>query len=453
MVKKIKKKIKKKNKKPLVQDLKTKTESLLIKKFPDVQKREENFDKIKKIKIRVIGIGGGGGTIVSELASQISKVDFVAANTDIQALKAIDKKVDCFQFGQNLTHGLGAGMRVDLGREAAQNEKDKIKKLCQGYDICIIIACLGGGTGSGAVPVFAKISKSLNNLTYGIFTLPFQFEGEKKMEIAKQSFKEAKNYLNAITLIPNEKVFQIINKNTPLKQALSVINKNLTKSLEGLIETIYKPGLINIDFADLKTIFHTKGKLTYLNTIEISKKESSIKELITQLLNSSFYPYTIQGTKGILFNITGEKNLSLSEVNQISRSISEAVSPEAKIVFGISFDKRLEPIVKTTLLAVGCEGINREEKFVKQKKFNPPQKKLKLNKTLKKETLINKSLVEKTEKPFVQTVIQKRNEEDRTRKNGLQIKKEVQELEKEVEKEILNKEKFWETPAFLRRKS
>lgn len=387
---------------------------------------QENLDKIKKIKIRVIGIGGGGGTIVSEIASQISKVSFVVANTDLQALKTINKKVECFHFGENLTRGFGTGARVDLGREAAQREREKIKKLCQGYDLCIIVACLGGGTGTGAAPVFAKISKSLGNITYGIFTLPFKFEGEKKIEMAKDSLKNIKNYLDAITVIPNEKIFQVVDRTIPIKQAFSVINKGLSQSLEGLINTVCEPGLINIDFADLKTIFYSKGKLTYLNQVEVLRKKedkegAEIKSLIDQVLASPFYPYTIKGARGVLFNISGEGTLSLAEVNQISKKISELVSPEAKIVFGINEKKRENGFVGISLLAVGCEPV---------KKPQPIQK-------LKKKKNINK-ISQKTNL----------NDSERPRKNGLQIKSEVQELEKEM----LEQEKFWEAPAFLRRK-
>lgn len=413
----------------------------------NIEKEQEDADKIRKIKIKVIGLGGGGGAIVSDIALQISKASFAVANTDIQALKIVSKNVERFQLGQNLTQGLGTGMRVDLGRMAAQNEKEKIKKLCQGYDLCIIIACLGGGTGSGAAPVFAKISKELGNITYGIFTLPFKFEGEKKMEIAKESLKKAKGYLDAITFIPNERIFQTIDKSTPLKQALSIINKRLSKTLEGLIETIYEPGLINIDFADFRTIFQgSKEKLTYLDSVEIlGKDKDSVKGLISQALISPLYPYSIKGAKAVLFNIIGEKNLSLSEVEQISKNISELVSPEAKIIFGVSYKKKYpDNAIKTTLLAVGCGGGGAKEVIKKEKKTinksKPNQKRIKKIKPIK--PLLP---------PKADTSKANQNQENQEiiRKNGLQIKREVQELEKE----ILESEKFWEAPAFLRRKS
>jgi cell division protein FtsZ len=390
------------------------------------------------------------------------KASFVVANTDAQALKSCSRKVAKFQFGKEITHGLGTGMSADLGEEAAQQEKDKIKKLLEGQDLCILVACLGGGAGSGAVPVFAKISKNLGNLTYGIFTLPFKFEGDKKMEIAKESLGKVKNYLNALSIIPNERAFQIIDKSTPLKQALSIVNRILADSLGGLIETIYEPGLINIDFADFRTIMEGRGRLAYLNSVELQRREGSTKDLVTRVLNSPLYPYTIRGAKGVLFNIAGEKDLSLSEVNQISRTIADLVKSEAKIIFGISQTPKNSQIIKTTVLATGC-GVKifpskprksrkkkaaivpklqkKESKAKKQKKSKP--KNIKARKTKKVEKPKEKVLVPepKPQEPPV-------GGQEQVRKNGLQIKKEAEELEKE----LIEKEKSWETPAFLKKK-
>jgi len=162
------------------------------KTLPELKTEEVGAEKAKRTKIRVIGIGGGGGNIVSELAQNLEKATFFAANTDLKALKEVSRKVKRFSFGESLTHGLGTGMNPELGELAAQNEKEKIKKILEGQDLLIIIACLGGGIGSGAAPIFAKISRSLENLTYGIFTLPFKFEGEKKMEIAREALKKDK---------------------------------------------------------------------------------------------------------------------------------------------------------------------------------------------------------------------------------------------------------------------
>jgi cell division protein FtsZ len=439
-------------------------------------------EKIKKTKIRVIGLGGGGGNIVSEIVSKISKASFVIANTDSKSLKSCGRKAMKFQFGQNLTRGLGTGMNPVLGQTAAQAEKERIKKILEGQDLCILVVALGGGTGSGAVSTFARISKNLGNLTYGIFTLPFKFEGEKKMEIALNSLKEVKNHLNAMTIIPNERIFQIIDKDTPLKEALSAINKFLAESLGGLIETIYEPGLINIDFADFRTIMEGRGRLAYLNTVKEERKEDNkVRSAASKVLNSPLYPYTIKGAKGVLLNIAGEKNLSLSDVNQISETISDLASSEAKIIFGISQNKKYSNVIKTVLLATGCERLGFKISSPAAKPAKPRKKvrKVKKEKTADKDKKIEKPKVKakkKIKKPVTKKVkirtMEKAPERtclpagrekpqeaenikeetplvgDKVRKNALQIKKEAEELEKEM----VEKEKFWETPAFLRKK-
>lgn len=429
---------------------------------------------IKKTKIKVIGIGGGGGNIVSELAQRVKKVSFLAANTDLQALKEISRKVQSFAFGQSFTFGLGTGMNPEIAEKAAQNEKERIKKILQDQDLVIFIACLGGGTGSGATPVFAKISQNLGNLNYGIFTLPFKFEGEKKMEIAKKALEVLRPKLNGLTVLPNEKIFQLIDKNTPLKEAFSVINKNLSQSLEGLIETIYQPGLINIDFADLKTILEGRGRLAYLNTFSLPKKEGTIKEAAEKVLSSPLYPYGINGAKGVLFNIVGQKELSLQEISQISKAILEKANPEAKIIFGFSFEKKYKDIIKTIIFATGCHIPKDLCLFLKKTKTTTQTKissnQIKKSPQLNQKKEINKQNVKgksqqsyqkkskKTEKKLPvseQTEIEKKEPsssqekvEIKIRKNALQLRKEIE----EEEKEIIEKEKFWEIPSFLRRK-
>ncbi len=443
-------------------------------------------DGIKKTKVRVIGIGGGGCSIISEIASQIKKTSFVAANTDYQALKSISRNAIHFQFGQNITRGLGTGMNVEMGEAAAQNEKERIKKLLEGQDFCILVASLGGGTGSGAAPIFAKIARNLGLITLGIFTMPFKFEGEKKMEIAKESLQKIRPNLNGLAVLPNERIFQIIDKTTPLKDALSFINKNLAETLDGLIETIYLPGLINIDFADLKAILQGRGRFVYLNTASVSEAKGGV-EAIKKVINSPLYPYTIGGAKGVLFNIAGNKILSLSDISQVSQTISEKISPEAKVIFGICQNKKYRNTIKITLLASGCvakifsEKIKKTEKSFKnetvkkllrktknhlpdkshkiaikkktnarqEKKIKPKLKKAKVQLKVKTETLPTEITEAKIPPPQMN---ERKNETEvgtplKIRKNALQIKKEAE----ETEKELLAKEQFWETPPFLRR--
>jgi cell division protein FtsZ len=463
---------------------KIKTKKVTI--LPEVPQEEI---KLKRTKIRVIGIGEGGSSIVSEIASRIKKATFWAANTNHQALKEVNKNVTRFQFGESLTRGLGTGMNPEIGQLAALAEKDKIKKIFLGQDLCVIVACLGGGTGSGAGPIFAKIARSTGCLTYGIFTMPFSFEGQKKAEIAKAALEQLKPRLHAFSVIPNEKIFQIIGKETPLRKALSAINERLAKSLEGLIEIIYEPGLINIDFADLRAVLEGQGRLTYLNTVDVPRKEGMVQEAIEKLLNSPLYPYSIRGARGLLYNIAGGKYLALSEVSQISKTISELVNKEAKIIFGISQNQKYEGRIKTTLLATGCgTKIFAQEKPIKIKQLieKPPQKKeskvisaisalikssvnkkapakkikklktggKKVAKIVKKAKVLAKSKpVKRPQKPKIVKIEQEKEvgnkkSEARVRKNAVQLKKEAE----ETEAGMLAREKIWETPAFLRRK-
>ncbi len=390
------------------------------------KKTVKKDDSFKRTKVRVIGIGGGGCSIVTEIAPRIKRVDFVSANTDTRALKQSGKKAKKFHFGEESTHGLGTGMNVELGEKAAQQAKDKIKGLFEGYDFCIIIASLGGGTGSGATPVFSKISKSMNCLTFGIFTLPFSFEGEKKMEIARESLKKIKPHLNSFCVIPNERIFKIIDKNTPLKEALSAINSQLVDNLEGLIEMIYLPGMINIDFADLKTVLRGRGRLSYLNTIEIEKNKG--EESLKKLISSPLYPYTIRGAKGILYNIVGGKGIELSEVSKISKTISDLTNKRAKIIFGINQKKKLGNRIDITLFATGCSVRDvlgeKEEPKEKKPRKKPPKKE---------------------EKPEPKK--KKKKPKKKVRRSALEVKKK----EEKEEKEVLDQEEFWETPAIFRK--
>ncbi len=359
---------------------------------------------LHKTKTRIIGVGGGGSSIVSEIAGKISKANFLVLNTDSRALKSAPKNIRKVQFGSKLTNGLGTGMNPELAKAAIEKEKEKIKKIIKGEDLLIIIACLGAGTGSGATSFLAKTAKSMGIMTYGVFTLPFHFEGKKKMEIATNALEDIKDNFNAYTIVPNENIFKIIDKKTPLKESFSLINKKLAANLKGLIEAIYSPGLINLDFADLKTILQGQGKLTFLNHLEIENNDlqGGIKKVIT----SPFYSYDISGAKGILYNIIGSKDLQLAEVSGISELIKDLVNKRAKIIFGISNKPKAKNKIEITLLATSCGEI--EEK--------KPRKKAK-------------------------------KKRKKSRKNALEIKKKTD----EEEKKIVEDDDIWETPAILRR--
>jgi cell division protein FtsZ len=315
-------------------------------------------------KIKIVGIGGGGSAIVSEIAPEVKKASFVAVNTDRQALQEVSGKVKRFQLGQKLTRGMGTGMDPALGEQAAQSEREKIKKLLEGQDFCILVSCLGGGTSSGVSPAFAEISQELHNITLGIFTLPFEFEGSKRGEIARASLEKLKPNLNTSIVIPNEGIFLLTDKKTSLKTALSTINKLLAESLNDLIRMIYSPGFINVDFADVKTVLAGKGKLAYLNTVEIESSENS-EQIVRKLLSNPLYPYSPQQASGVLFNIDGGVNLSMHKIEQIGRIISDSLNSQPMVFFGVTKNKTDK--VKITLLANGCQWAD----------YNPPTTPLK----------------------------------------------------------------------------
>lgn len=439
-----------------------------IKKRKIIKREEPKVsNNIYQTKIKIIGIGGGGCAIISDIASQLKKVDFVAANTDLQALKKTNPRCKRFIFGQNLTKGLGCGLNRETGRRAAEEARERIKKILEGADLCILISCLGGGTGSGATPVFAEISQELKNITFGIFTLPFKFEGDKKNKTALNALEKLKPSLNAFSVVPNDNIFKIIDKKTPLKQSLSALNKILSEGLEGLIEMIFMPGLINIDWADLRVILDGKGKICYLSSVE-AKNDENPEEIVRKLLQSPLSEYNSQRAGKILYNICSDKNLKMSTVEQLSKNITR-FNERAKIIFGISQYPKYQRKIKITLLATSDSReeqvkikkrpkrkrrVKKVKKIVRTKPLKKPTrktKKIKIEKPEKKtKKKAKKPIKKKTKKKAIVKVIKVVKEEkkkEKPRKNALQLKKEAE----KVEKEILEEEKKWDIPAFLRK--
>lgn len=401
---------------------------------------------LPKTKIKIVGIGGGGNSIVAQIAQKLRKADFLAANTDLRALKKIAKICRVFHFGQELTHNLGTGMDPQLGELAAKRAQEKIEKLFREVDFVVLVSCLGGGTGSGATPIFAQIAKKSGCRVFGIFTLPFQFEGEKKSLIAKESLEKVEPFLDAMMIIANERIFRFVDKKTPLQEALSWINEILIHSLGSLIEIFYSPGLINIDFSDLKTILKGKEKLAYLKSVEAEGPERAEK-ICQFLFQNQLLEYNIKKPKRVLFNIAAGKDLKISEVEKIATSIYER-NPQAKIIFGISQPANFEKKLKVTIFALGSESESWAGERIKRKgpeigkkealqKIEEKQKKKRISKEERAETKKILSLKPEEEK---KTISQRRN--------ALDLKREI----KKAEKEILNQEAKWDFPAFLRRK-
>ena len=341
-----------------------------------------------KAKIRVIGIGGGGGSIVSEIGKSLDKASFVVADTDVRAFKK-KRGIKYFSFGKEMTHGLGTGLNTDLATRAAEMKKEKIAKFFEGQDIVILIACLGGGVGSGATRVFSEVNKDFKGIIFGIFTLPFKFEGKNKQKVANKALKGIRKSLNVSITIPNERIFKIIDSNTAITDAFSMVNRSLVNSLESLIDLIYSPGIINIDFADLRTVLQGKGRLAFLNTFETQGKNRA-EAVAKGILNNPLYQRNNFKAEKVLFNVLGGSNLSMFEVDKISRAIAEQ-NPKSKIIFGISKDASYKNKIKATLLMTG-KGVELE--IVKLKNIKVLEKK----KTIVKGKVSEKNIVKKKKK-------------------------------------------------------
>ncbi len=417
------------------------------KKIKNKKRQKSDEDSLKRINVKIVGVGGGGGSIISSISSNLKKVSFAAINTDIRALKEAtkNKKVKGVSFGKNLTSGLGTGMNKDLGKRAAEEDIEEIKKLFKDQDIVIFVASLGGGTSSGAMPIFAKAAKEMGALTYGLFTLPFPFEGEKKMKIAKEAVGETKDNLDAITILPNEKIFEIVDKSTPLKEALSVMNNNLAEGLEGLVETIFETGLINVDFADIRAILKNKNqsrKFAYLSTVE-GKLDEGSKEIVKRALSNPLYAYSISRAKGMIFNITGGSDIGLTDISSISESISKYTEDDAKIIIGIMQKKKYKDRVRVALFVTGCDTdyMKKELKVEEETKGKDNTEKKEQKKRVKKK---KKGREEKKEEYENEITVKPINSKKNHNKN------ENFSIENNEEKRLIEEDDEWDKPAFLK---
>jgi len=394
----------------------------------------------RKIKIRVIGLGGGGGAIVSEMASSLRGVSFVAADTDLKTSKKLKRGVKFFQFGEKITGGLGTGLNPDLAQKAAQEAKEKIARLFASCDLVILVGALGGGVASGASSVFAEVAEAQKTIAMGIFTLPFSFEGEKKTRLAKKALEVLEEKLSGVLVVPNERIFLLVDKKTPLKKSLSLLNQTFALWLSDLLSVIIKPGLINIDFADLKTILEKRGKKLFFGQ-GTAQGPLRAEEVVKNIFQSPFTEGAPRNVKRILFNITGGKDLGLKEIEAISNNIA-ALNPKAKIIFGITEAPSFQGRVKILLLAVsddepapsgsgGCET-----PAVKAKQGNGDNK----NGSGGAKKALPKPKGFKPAQP-------NKDEKIKVRRTAVEVKK-ADEEEKDREWE---REAEWEVPAFMKK--
>ena len=313
-----------------------------------------------KPRISVIGVGGGGGNAVNNMIAQnLEGVDFIVANTDSQALahSSASRKI---QLGLQTTQGLGAGARPEVGKMAAEEAKEEIEKELEGANMVFITAGMGGGTGSGAAPVVAKLAKEKGILTIGVVTKPFQFEGRKRMETAETAVEEFTKSVDSIIIIPNQNLFRIADKNTTLADAFVMADNVLYSGVRSITDLMMMPGLINLDFADIKSIMQDKGK-AIMGTGEAEGDERAVKAAEQALSNPLLDDCNMHGAKGVLINITGGSDITLFEIDEAASRIKEEVDEEANIIFGSSFDETLKGKIRVSIVATGIGDAGKKQ--------------------------------------------------------------------------------------------
>ena len=304
--------------------------------------------------IRVVGVGGGGSNAVNRMIrAEMMGVEFIACNTDAQALLQSDAPHK-IRIGDKMTRGLGAGGDSSIGQRAAEEDTEKIADALRDSDMVFITAGLGGGTGSGAAPVVAEIAKELGALTIGVVTKPFSFEGNRRKLVAEKAADELRAKVDTLITIPNDRLKDVVQKNTSIVDAFRVVDDVLRQGVQGISDIITVPGLINLDFADVRTIMKDAGSA--LMGIGRASGENRAIEAARQAIASPLLEVNINGAQGILFNITGSSNLSLHEVTEAAEEIRASADPEANIIFGTSFNERLGDEVMITVIATGFDA-------------------------------------------------------------------------------------------------
>lgn len=381
-------------------------------------------------KIKVVGVGGGGGSAINRMVDNgIKGVGFVAINTDVQALH-YNKANEKIHIGKTVTKGLGAGMNPDLGKGAAEESENEIKESLKGCDMVFVTCGLGGGTGSGASPVVAKIAKEMGALTVAVVTKPFMFEGGQRKNIADRAYAELADKVDTIITISNDKLLQVIDKKTSLLEAFKIADDVLRQGVQGIAEIITVPGIINADFADVKAVMMNAGSA--LMGIGQATGENKAVEAAKDAINSNLLDMSIDGARGIVFTITGGPDLSMTEVSEAAKVITSAADEDAKIIFGAVIDEKMKDQIKITVVATGFDGHGKSQKSEMTKSYTP-----------------NAFIIEKeTEKPEMPSTSVDKNKGKFNVFKNIPVKPA---LEKKAEKP-LNDDDDLNVPAFIRKK-
>ena len=316
------------------------------------------YDEMEKMMdenaiIKVIGVGGAGNNAVNRMIeSGIKGVDFIAVNTDRQALKNSNASTK-IQIGEKVTRGLGAGANPDIGAQSAEENKTEISESLRGADMVFVTAGMGGGTGTGAAPIVANCAKEMGILTIGVVTKPFTFEGKKRLAQAERGIESLKTKVDALVVIPNDKLLQIIDRKTSMVTAFMMADDVLRQGVQGISDLIANPGLVNLDFADVKTIMINTG-MAHMG-IGRATGENRAEDAAKQAIQSPLLETSIEGARGVIINITGSSNLGLQEINTAAELVQRSVDPEANIIFGTSIDESLDHEIVITVIATGFD--------------------------------------------------------------------------------------------------
>ena len=313
-------------------------------------------------KIRVVGVGGAGGNVINSMieSQQISGVEFIAVNTDSQDL-SVNKAVIKIPIGQELTHGLGAGADPDVGQKAAEESSELLKSTLEGADMVFVTAGMGGGTGTGASPVIARIAREVGALTIGVVTKPFAFEGAQRMKNAEKGIAALRQEVDALITIPNQKLLDIADENMSIIEAFKLSDSVLNQGVQGISDLIVMPGYINVDFADVRAVMKDAG--TALMGIGIGTGEGRAESAARAAISSPLLEQSIDGAKGILFNVIGGTDLTMREVDRAANIIREIAGEDVNLIFGTTIDERLNGQIKITVIATGFDTHGERDEF------------------------------------------------------------------------------------------
>ncbi len=396
------------------------------------QKVSRGLDMAANVK--VVGVGGGGGNIVERISRNFPRgADFIAINTDHQDLDHCSVRQKIY-IGRNLTRGLGTGMNPDLGRQAAEENRSEIAESLRGADLIFIAFGAGGGTGCGAAPVVAEVAQQTGALTIAMVTRPFAFEGSQRERIAQEGIVKIKDKVDALIVVPNDRIFTVISKDTPILKAFEAIDDVLRGALRGMVDIIAAPGIINIDFADVRTVVQNAGAA--IAAVGFGSGPERATVAVNSAMNSPLLETSAEGAKSVLLGIAGGRDLKMSEINEAAKIVAQMADPGARIIFGAYHDRSLRPKqVKVTLVAAGFNGASRSQLFpngdTRQNQF-----------AAEKSAVYPQKSGKVAPAPKAHEAV--RHEETAE----MEAKPKQQEIKKEIKKES----DIWDVPAFLRRR-